>query len=884
MQPTYLLVTLLMFVNLNILAQKRHLSLDSLDKWPRVEYPQISSDGKFCSYWEINTPGCYTPTLVVRKIDLKAEYRFCNAELHSNTFSKTGNFLLVRTNNDSLIILNLHRSTIVYKQNVAFFQIANTSHADNVIIGYKDVNKTLALIDAETGSLAFQTNRVKSHAFSLNGEALYVSRENNYGGLEIVTYNIREKKITTVWSGLQATNIIINKTGTAISFIEEDSSHTTRYIRHYGKNNHLSFAPLEDIPAPSKLNNFIELDSFSADGKYIYIKELLFPDSNTKLNDALPDVWSYNDVVLQSEQKVQNQRPIEIRYIFKVLSNKYVFCQQQNETIFANNGTNILTFRVVVAENKDTSGLSKLQRIRCRQYNLLNSEQSDFEEFENVYPALSPLNDYVVFYNDQLHDFFSLKLSNKKLTNITSGKLYDNAHYQDDFIGKKSIYSIAGWTSDKLHIIIQGPHDLFKVSLDGSREPFNITNNYGLKNNIALSLLSSMCQGNVIQSAKEFILIGFNYCSKENGFFIKDLNKKGDPKLLVMHSNVYNIPGNPYIPVNANFEPIKASNKDAFIVQRMNSHENPNFYYTKDFLRFKKISAVHPELTFELNAATLIKFNVGTEQIAGILYTPEKLDSSRKYPVIIHYYEKKSDGLNAFIRPDLSYDDINIPWFVSNGFLVFDVDILYEEGKIGKSATQSVEAAYHALAGISFVDTLKIGLQGFSFGGYETNYIISHSNLFAAAMSGAGMTDLTSFAYSINKESGRWTNIGGRFYPGPELHQNKDYFIENSPIFYSSHINTPLLMMNNYQDRAVDFTQSMELFLALRQQRKPVWLLQYDQGGHYVDGESARDYTIRITQFFNHFLKGYLPPAWMGDGIPANLKGKYSGLEIDLNR
>ncbi len=75
--------------------------------------------------------------------------------------------------------------------------------------------------------------------------------------------------------------------------------------------------------------------------------------------------------------------------------------------------------------------------------------------------------------------------------------------------------------------------------------------------------------------------------------------------------------------------------------------------------------------------------------------------------------------------------------------------------------------------------------------------------------------------------------------------------------------------------------QSVEFFTGLRRLEKPVWMLQYDEGGHGVSGKDAVDWTIRMTQFFDYYLKGAAPPKWMTEGIPAKLKGIETGYELD---
>jgi hypothetical protein len=90
-------------------------------------------------------------------------------------------------------------------------------------------------------------------------------------------------------------------------------------------------------------------------------------------------------------------------------------------------------------------------------------------------------------------------------------------------------------------------------------------------------------------------------------------------------------------------------------------------------------------------------------------------------------------------------------------------------------------------------------------------------------------------------------------------------------------------MMSNKADGDVPFPQGVEMFTALRRLGKKAWMLQYDGEDHMVFDAAAADLTVRMKQFFDHYLKGAPPPKWMTEGVPARLKGIDSGLELDTS-
>ena len=108
-------------------------------------------------------------------------------------------------------------------------------------------------------------------------------------------------------------------------------------------------------------------------------------------------------------------------------------------------------------------------------------------------------------------------------------------------------------------------------------------------------------------------------------------------------------------------------------------------------------------------------------------------------------------------------------------------------------------------------------------------------------------------------------------------------YIENSPIFRADKVTTPLLMLHNRKDASVSWWQGIEFFTGLRRLGKKAWMLEYDEGTHGVNGRDAVDYTIRLMQFFDHYLKEKPAPKWMTEGIPSSRKGVDTGYDLDVS-
>ena len=330
--------------------------------------------------------------------------------------------------------------------------------------------------------------------------------------------------------------------------------------------------------------------------------------------------------------------------------------------------------------------------------------------------------------------------------------------------------------------------------------------------------------------------------------------------------------------------PIKARDAAVYIVQRMSVGESPNYYYTTNFKNFTPLTDIHPEKDWNwLHAESHTWKALDGSSLQGILYKPENFEPSKKYPLIFYCGEKMSEGGNRYLIPAPADGRMNIPWFVSNGYLVFTPDIYYKIGDPGQSIYNAVISAADYLSKYPWVDSSKMGLQGFELGAYAVNYLVTHTNRFAAACSASGVCDLISI-YGALDENGasQYPRIEGYPYRlGATLWENPDLYIKNSPIFDADKVTTPLLTMHNKKDEIVPFAQGVEFFTGLRRLGKTAWMLQYDDGDHTVWGPSAVDFSIRVGQFFDHYLKNAPAPVWMIKGIPARMKGIVTGLELD---
>src|SRR5437899_2434177 len=275
---------------------------------------------------------------------------------------------------------------------------------------------------------------------------------------------------------------------------------------------------------------------------------------------------------------------------------------------------------------------------------------------------------------------------------------------------------------------------------------------------------------------------------------------------------------------------------------------------------------------FNWGTAELVNFkNTDGVPLKGLLLKPENFDPKKKYPMIVYIYERLSQGLHAFRAPGPGIS-INPPYYVNNGYLIFMPDIVYTTGYPGQSAMKCVLPGIHSVVDKGFVDENAIGIQGHSWGGYQIAYMVTQTNRFKAAAPGAVVANMTSAYSGIRWGSGlprqfqyehSQSRIGGSLWEYPMR------YLENSPVFRADRVQTPLLMIHNDEDDAVPWYQGIEYYLALRRLGKEVYMFSYNGEKHGLRRRiNQKDYTRRLQEFFDHFLKGAPAPEWMQKGIP----------------
>ena len=471
----------------------------------------------------------------------------------------------------------------------------------------------------------------------------------------------------------------------------------------------------------------------------------------------------------------------------------------------------------------------------------------------------SPDGKYLLAFDGR--NWSSISVPDGKTVNLTAALPVRFYNEEDDHPSTPPAYGSAGWTKDGAAVLLYDRNDVWRVAPDGSGAR-NITAGYGRAHGLQLRYVRTEADPRErwIDPAKPLLLEATNLKTWDTGFFRGSV-EGGEPRQLTMGAKSYSAP-------------VKAKDADVYLLTEQTFNEFPDLVVTDGtFKEMRKVSDANPQKAGLLwGTAELIPFNnTDGVHLQAALYKPENFDPHRKYPMMVYLYERLTQNVHHFVNPAPG-TSINISFYVSRGYLVLTPDIVYTVGYPGQSALKCVLPAVQAVVDKGFVDEHAIGIQGHSWGGYQIAYMVTQTNRFRAAAAGAPVVNMVAAYDGIRWGTGlprqfqyerTQSRIGGSVWEYPTR------FIENSPIFWMDKVQTPVMILQNDGDDAVPWYQGIEFFLALRRLGKQAWLFNYNGQPHGLRNRAdQKDYTIRLQQYFDHFLKGAPAPEWLEKGVP----------------
>ncbi|WP_336829857.1 S9 family peptidase [Sphingobacterium multivorum] len=920
-------------------AQKKPLDHTVYDSWQSVSSPYISKSGKFILFQVVPQEGDNQLFLKTKEnkeiIQIPRGYngKLTDTENHLLSLVKAP-FALTRDAKikkkkaedlpkDSLAIYNVTTSSLVKFAQVKSYKIADQNNNFVSFLFDKEINEkpdsktatdatqakkgsdkkkktvaTLALYDLNSGD-SVQFSSVDQYEWNKNGSKIVFSKKtDSKDSLSkesgVYLYEIATKKLKKISNGKgNYKNFKFDESGNQLAYLG-DLSNEKALLKNYNLYYYANGIDTAQYLA-TKTSNGIPKDwavsgdgdiRFSKNGEKLFFGIAPIPRvRDTTLVDfehAKVDVWNWQDDYLQPMQLVNLKKDLA-RNFLAVTYPKYnrniipLTDQTFNSTALTPDGNEeyILArtdFGKRIASQWEGSTRDDIYLVSTKTGN----KELILSNFSGN-AILSPDAKYIVYFDQDKGSWNSYQVSSKKKTVLNDGIPASFADEENDMPTAAQGYGMAAWSPDFKGIYVNSRYDIWYFNLDGSNKSI-LTNGYGAASQTTFRYLplkreEDREQATTLDYKKGGFLTSFDNKIKESGFY-QFKGQHNDPKSLLVEAKTFR-----NISSSADQQTILYSKEDY-----MNS---PNIYTNtikfKDELQLSNIN--QQQANYNWGTAELVHWTTPEgNQAEGILYKPENFDPAKKYPIIAYFYEKLSDGLYTYQPPAPTPSRLNIPYFVSNEYLVFAPNISYKTGHPGKSAEEYINSGMRYLAQNAWVDSTKMGIQGQSWGGYQVAHLITRTNMYAAAWTGAPVVNMTSAYGGIRWQSGMsrqfqyehtQSRIGKTLWEAPEL------YIENSPLFHLDKVKTPVVIMANDNDGAVPWYQGIEMFTALRRLNKPVWMLNYNGDEHnLILRQNRKDIQIREQQFFDHFLKGAPAPSWMKKGVPATEKGIDWGLEL----
>jgi dipeptidyl aminopeptidase/acylaminoacyl peptidase len=564
-------------------------------------------------------------------------------------------------------------------------------------------------------------------------------------------------------------------------------------------------------------------------------------------------LWHWQDGRLPTQQQVQEQRDRNFSYlsVFRLESKKFIrLADDEVRTVTAapmdrwaigmdereyelTGNLNGQRFQDVYAINMAT-GERKLAARRVRWFNGPSPDGLSF-----------------LFYEDGHYHVYSMETGQTK--NITLGAPVSFIDTEDDHNIVNPPAGVIGWASDSKSVLLHDNWNVWRIlTLSGNADAIRYTTRFALE--------APQDRDKGIDLSKPQYFRAYSEWTKKAGIARVSPGTAGVQMLTWGEAAFTRL--------------AKAKNVDRFVYTRETVTEPADYFVTDAaFTPGSRLTDLRPQVSeFEWSTGSILINYTSTrgDRLQAALFLPANYEKGKAYPTVVNFYEKMSQTAFTFAQPNAN--GFNRSVYTSNGYAVLMPDITYRVNDPGMSAVWCMVPAVRAAIATGIVDPKHVGITGHSWGGYQTAHLITQTDIFAAAVAGAPLTDMVSMYSVVYKNTGGgngaiFESSQGRFRGGPW--DNWEAYYRNSPVFFAKNVKTPLMLLHNDRDGAVDFTQGLEFYNTLRRMGKPVIMLEYTGENHNLrKPANQRDYTARMKEFFDHHLKGAPAPDWMIKGVP----------------
>jgi len=906
----YFLSLLLCSISLIILGQKKELDHSVYDSWENIKDVIYQPHGKFISFTVNPQEG--DAKLVVYNNQNKNNIIIPRA--YQGQFTENGQFLIAKIKplfadirkakiekkkadempKDSLVIVNISTLDILKIPSVKSFQIPKSNNGQIAYLTDKkgDINLTgteLVWYNLNTHN-SRKFNNIAQYLISPTGENLVmyqVKAQNN--STNILLANLLDTNTKVLNSNFHiTTGFVWDEKGKTLGYLLErdslDKALQKNYTLNIYKNEYDSAISVvsrnhKALPSNYTIGGDKSL-KFSKSGTILQFGiHPILPIKDTTLPEferAGLDIWHYNDPALQSVQLKNLDADLKATepVLYNIINDSVVYLGKINDKniIYTNEGDGSFAYSI---QDSTYEIPSQWQGFSLKDIYAINTHTAKKSLLQKAWKGNLVKSSFdgnrLIIYDEIVKKYFALDARSQTKVAIAKDVKYPLFDEDNDVPDDPNAYGVAKWMDNNEAIIIYDRYDLWLVDANGIKPSVALTN--GRLTKTVFRFIETNEERQALSNNDTILLKGFNEIDKTESISILTLGNK-------QHSIINKLPMH-----ITSIEKAKYANE--MVVMQEDEKNAPNLFTYQISKNLQNPTAIfninEQQKNYNWLKNELVSWKAYTGKKAeGILYYPENFNPQKKYPMIVYFYERNNQTLHNYLAPAPTGSRLNIPFFVSRGYIVFVPDIWYQKGYPGQGAYDYILSGTRAMIQKGFIDSTKIGLQGQSWGGYQIAYLITKTNLYAAAWAGAPVVNMTSAYGGIRWGPGivrqfQYEKTQSRI--GATLWERPDLYIKNSPLFSLPSVTTPLVIMNNDADDAVPWYQGIEYFTAMRRLHKKIWLLVYNNEAHnLLERKNKKDIQIREQQFFDHYLMGAPMPNWMSKGLPAIMKGRDWGL------
>ncbi len=904
-----LMLFVLTFVPLSLFAQtKKSMTFEDILKFKYISNSVISDSGDWVAYTISMERG--DPETIIKKVDDTLEYnvkqgirplistnsKWCALSLIPNAIERENKEKNKLKNH--LKLLNLQNGKEYEIQNVVSYEFSNDSRwllfkltddnekkSDDDKKSKKKLGFKLVLKHLESGTEILISDVTEYKIDSLNRYLFYTISDNN-GKRDGIYYRDLLAEFCpeyTIYAenNFGFSNICWYAQNQVLAFLssnltKEGEPYRSSLWLWFGEDKMLKsiypaelveknwFIPFKNNLKWNETGNILyfgmkpESERFRKEDRKIIFNDTNFYNIDTILSKVNLRIWHWNDdkIIPHQEKNWENERDKIYYAIYRMDSAKVIrLCDTFMSDI------------EITDNDRWTLGYSDkpyLKEITWDGWywdmylvNLRTGERKLINKRMQNKGYLSPNGYLVAYYKDRNWYLYDCETDMRRnLTESIDVNFWDE---ENDTPSEPNPYGFGGWVENDQGLYLYDMYDIWKFnSYDSSY--FCMTIGIGREEEKVFRIINTEPEKKYFKFRDSLLLYCFHKKKKYRGLYLFETWVIGPKRIIEVDSLI-------------TFQ-VKAKFANRYLIKIEKYDLYPDLYITDNtFARFDKLSNLNLQLAkYKWGKAELIEWrNSKNESLQGYIIKPENYDSKKRYPVLIYFYERFSDRYHEFVIPRINHRPC-YQIYVGAEYVMFFPDIKYGSGNPGLDATDCLVTGAQKLIDLGIADQHKIGIQGHSWGGYETAFIVTQTDMFKAAVAGAPVGNMTSAYSGIRLGSGlarqfqyekEQSRIGG------SLWDSLSNYIRNSPVFNAPNVNTPLLIMFGDVDEAVPWQQGIELYLALRRLNKNCVFLQYVNEPHHPrELHNRLDYAIKMKEFFDHYLLDKPAPDWLKTGLP----------------